>query len=104
MFQKPELEQIIRQIIEKYNPQDIYVFGSYAKGVVHRYSDIDLCLIVDVQNKRAFKRRLHLEIDYDVDLDIVVYTPEQWQKYNDDPARFANIIDREGESLIGRFH
>ena len=104
MHLKSELARIVRQIIEKYDPQDIYVFGSCAKGVIHQDSDIDLCLIVDVVNKREFKRRLHIEIDYDVDLDVVVYTPEEWEKYKDDPARFANVIYREGESLIGRYH
>lgn len=104
MLLTPEIKNIVEQIIKKYDPADIYLFGSHAKGVIHRDSDVDLCLIIDVENKRDFLRKLHMEIDYNIDLDVVVYTPEQWSKHKDNPARFANIIHREGVSLIGRYH
>jgi predicted nucleotidyltransferase len=65
-----EIEKIKKQILLKYSPEDIILFGSHAKGLVKRGSDI------------------------------VIYTPTEWSKYKDDRANFANIIKRTGVSLV----
>ncbi|WP_227764549.1 nucleotidyltransferase domain-containing protein [Zhaonella formicivorans] len=96
-----EIEKIKNQIINKYTPKDIILFGSCAKGLVKRGSDIDICVILETQNKRQTLREMLVDIEYDVDLDIVIYTPSEWSRYKDDKASFANIIKRTGVSLIG---
>jgi hypothetical protein len=42
-----------------------------------------------------------LEVQYNVDLDVVVYTPQEWKNNKDDQATLAGIIQRTGVSLIG---
>lgn len=96
-----EIEIIKSQIIDKYQPVDIILFGSCAKGMVHKGSDIDLCVILETSDKRQTVREMLLEIDYDIDLDILVYTPAEWIKHKDDRATMANIIHRTGVSLVG---
>lgn len=96
-----EIEKIKSQIIKKYTPEDIILFGSCAKGLVKRGSDIDICVILETQNKRQTLREMFVDIEYDVDLDIVIYTPSEWSRYKDDKATFANIIKRTGVSLVG---
>lgn len=96
-----EIEKIKEQIINKYNPDDIILFGSCAKGRVSRNSDIDICLILDTVNKRQMVTDILTEIEYDADLEVVVYTPREWQEYKGDKATFAGIINRTGVSLIG---
>ena len=98
-----EIENIKNQIIRKYNPADIILFGSCAKGRVRRGSDVDICVILETNDKRKTVRDILINIDYDVDLDVVVYTPGEWQKYKDDKATFVGIINRTGASLIGWF-
>jgi predicted nucleotidyltransferase len=94
-----EIETIKDQIINMYHPLDIILFGSCAKGRVTRGSDIDLCLILDTNNKRKTIQDILVNLDHDVDL--VIYTPEEWRKYKDDLATFAGIIKKTGVSLIG---
>lgn len=96
-----EIERIRNQIIEKYNPVDIILFGSCAKGRVTKKSDVDICVIMPMTNRRETVQSILLNVEYDVDLDVVVYTPEEWQKYKDDMATFAGIINKTGVSLIG---
>lgn len=98
---KQIIEDIKNQILEKFKPIDIILFGSFAKGLVRKHSDIDICVITYTDNKRELVRDILLEVDCDFDLDVVVYTPEQWQRYQDDKAMFANVIKRTGVSLIG---
>jgi DNA polymerase sigma len=98
-----EIDSVVAQIVNKFAPIDIYLFGSYAKGVIKKQSDIDLCIITNTDNKRKLVQQILLEIDYDSDIDIVVYTKEEWDKYKEDPSTFANIIFRTGGSIIGRY-
>lgn len=96
-----EIEKIKKQVIDRYHPSDIILFGSCAKGRVRKGSDIDLCVIVETRDKRQTVRDMLLEVEYDVDLDIVVYTPSEWSKYKGDNATMAGVIHRTGVSLVG---
>ncbi|SHN50135.1 nucleotidyltransferase domain-containing protein [Desulfitobacterium chlororespirans] len=98
-----EIENIKNQIISKYIPKEIILFGSCAKGLVKRGSDIDICVIMETQDKRQTLRDMLVNIEYNVDLGIVIYTPSEWLRYKDDKANLANIIKRTGVSLIGGF-
>lgn len=97
-----EIEEIANYIISKYQPVDIYLFGSCARGAVSKYSDIDICIVADTGDKRKMAMDIQLGINCDTDVDILVYTPEEWRKYKDDPAFLAYIIANKGESLVGR--
>jgi len=96
-----EIENIKDQLIKKYHPFDIILFGSCAKGRVTSRSDIDICIILDTIDKRKIVRDILIEVDYKNDLDIVVYTLQEWQNNKDDWATFAGLINRTGVSLIG---
>ncbi|WES36636.1 hypothetical protein P0092_16245 [Ruminiclostridium papyrosolvens DSM 2782] len=62
---------------------------------------MDICVILETQDKRQTLREMLVNIEYGVDLDIVIYTPSEWSRYKDDKANFANIIKRTGVSLVG---
>lgn len=72
-----EIENIKKQIMDQYHPSDIILFGSCAKGAIHKGSDIDLCVILETADKRQTIRNMLLDVNYDIDLDIVVYTPPE---------------------------
>lgn len=99
-----EIEDIKNQIIEKYNPKDIYLFGSHAKGLTKKNSDVDICVVINTDNKRKLLQEMLYNIDYNNDVDIVIYTEEEWNKYRFDAATFANIINRTGVSILGRYN
>ena len=99
-----EIEDIKNQIIEKYNPKDIYLFGSHAKGLTNKNSDVDICVVINTDNKRKLLQEMLYNIDYNNDVDIVIYTEEEWNKYRFDTTTFANIINRTGVSILGRYN
>ncbi len=98
-----EIEKIKNQIVNMYNPLEIILFGSCARGRVSRSSDIDFCVVIETENKRSMVQDILLNVDYEVDLDIVIYTPEEWFKYNADLSTFAGIINKTGVRLIGGY-
>lgn len=100
-FHDEAIKSIGNQIIKKFDPVDIILFGSRAKGLVRKSSDIDICVIKDTNNKRKLVQDIMLEIDSDVDLEVIVYTPTQWERYKNDKSMFAHVINKTGVRIGG---
>jgi len=98
-----EIKNVARQIIDRFEPIDIILFGSYAKGMVIKESDIDLCIIISAGDKRKIAQEILLETESETDLDIVVFLSDEWNKYKEDQSTFAGIVYRTGVSLIAGF-
>lgn len=76
------IRDVVRQIVEKFHPQKIILFGSYARGKPRPESDIDLLVVMDTRLKES---RQALLIDKSLDrdlfgLDLLVRTPKNIQE------------------------
>lgn len=96
LARKAELERaltrIVNNLIEKYPPRCIILFGSLAQGECREGSDIDLAIIKDTE--AGFTRRLdeaRAAAGVSVAMDLVVYTPGEWQEM----IRTGNYFVRE---------
>jgi uncharacterized protein len=68
---------ITDRITERYKPEKIILFGSYARGNPRPESDIDLLVVMDTPIKeilQAMEIRQHLNPLFG--LDLIVYTPQ----------------------------
>ena len=95
------LENITEQIINQYAPNKILLFGSQAKGVATHKSDIDLCVVVNTPNKRRLLADMYYTIDTERPVDILLYTPNEWEACINDTTSFAYKIQTEGVALYG---
>jgi len=73
-----KLDEIVRRIVEKFNPVRIILFGSRARKDAKPDSDADLLVVMPVRGSR---RRTATEVDLallgiDLPVDIIVVTPE----------------------------
>lgn len=91
-FLSKEIADIRDQIIKLFYPVQIYLFGSWAKGRARQNSDIDMCIIAETVDKRELARQILLEVEYERDRDVIVYTPGEWEKYCQDSTTFANKL------------
>jgi predicted nucleotidyltransferase len=76
------IRDVVRQIAEKFHPQKIILFGSYARGKPRPESDVDLLVIMETQLKET---RQALLIDKSLErdlfgLDLLVRTPANLQE------------------------
>ena len=73
-----EWERIVRVLVEQYNPECVILYGSFAHGGIHEWSDLDLCVIK--RTEKRFIERLEevglLTLPC-VGCQILVYTPEE---------------------------
>lgn len=96
-----ELQRVIAQIRRRYRPDAILLFGSLARGRQHADSDIDL--VVLKRTRKPFTDRLRevaLLHHATVGVDILVYTPDEWQRFQQDRRSFvATEVMKHGRVL-----
>src|SRR3989304_5972475 len=101
-FQK-EIESITIQIIEKYKPAKIILFGSAGRGQFGPDSDADFLIS---KKETPFYgadriRELSRMIERDIPLDLLVYEPEEFEKRLELGDPFLKAILKEGKVLYG---
>jgi len=70
------IEDVVRQIVQRFQPQQIILFGSYAYGQPRAESDVDLLVVLDTEDKETEQAvRICQEIEYHFGLDLIVRTP-----------------------------
>ncbi|GAF27388.1 predicted nucleotidyltransferases [Moorella thermoacetica Y72] len=77
---------MVKRIQEKFNPEKIIVFGSWARGEAGPDSDVDLLVIMDCtrEQKREIQAAIRKELrEFKVPKDIVIASPEDINKYKD---------------------
>lgn len=76
-----ELARYVRLLTEYGNPEKVILFGTLAKGWVHEWSDIDL-VVVEQTNLPFFQRlrKVRKLLQPKVGMDIMVYTPEEFNR------------------------
>lgn len=70
------IQELVARIAEKFIPQRIILFGSYASNTPQPESDIDLLIVMDTplrEAQQALKIRQYINPIFGIDL--LVYTP-----------------------------
>lgn len=98
-----ELNRYVTLLRETYDPQAVWVFGSMATGTVHEWSDIDL-VVVKETNQRFLERTKEVLqlLQPKVGLDVLVYTPDEFQQLCQERAFMRDEIVNKGKVLYER--
>ncbi len=71
------IDDVVRQIAEKFKPNKIILFGSYAYGTPTQISDVDLLVVMDSTIKEnQLSVAIRKAINYHFGLDLIVKTPK----------------------------
>jgi predicted nucleotidyltransferase len=100
---KKEIENITQQIIEKYKPEKIILFGSAVRGRMTRDSDIDFLIIKKQTPLYGVDRMRELSrmIERDTPVDLLVYRPEEFEQRLAMGDPFLKAILKEGKVVYG---
>src|SRR5436853_788349 len=69
------IRRFARQVAERFQPDKIVLFGSYAYGQPHADSDVDILVVMPTRNQLDQAFRIHAEIDPPFPVDVIVRTP-----------------------------
>lgn len=94
----------IRRVVEcikRYEPEKIIIFGSYVRGEMDEYSDLDL-VVIKKTKKRFIRRLIEVATLIDDDLgkvDVFVYTPQEFKRMVEWNNPFIEQVLKEGRVL-----
>ena len=98
----PKLAEIVRRLVDAYQPERIYLFGSEARGDAGPDSDFDLLVVVPNEAPPE-KRRSRLAYEHlwgtGVAADVLVWTAEGFDSRVHLRASLPATVLREGKLL-----
>ena len=105
MVDLSQIQAFSQQIVEKFQPERIILFGSYAYGQPTEDSDVDLLVILPFEEmpvQRAIAIRQQIKSPFP--LDLMARTPEQIQQRLDMGDFFIQDIISKGVILYEANH
>ena len=98
-----EILAITQQIIEKYSPEKVILFGSAARGDTEVDSDVDFLIVKkDTPHYGADRiRELSRIIKRSIAVDFLIYRPEELERRLQMGDPFLKAILKEGKVLHG---
>ncbi len=98
-----EIERITSQLIEKYKPEKIILFGSAARGDAGPDSDADFLIIKKDAPPKGRDRMIEVSrlIERSIPVDFLIYLPEEFEARLSRGDPFLEMILEEGRVLYG---
>jgi predicted nucleotidyltransferase len=99
-----DIQEMVRRLVGCFDPDQIILFGSHARGMAGPDSDVDLLVILPVTgSKRAKQIEMRVALhDINVPKDIVVATPEQVERQKNIVGTIIRPALQEGQVLYVR--
>ncbi len=98
-----DVRTVIEQVINRYDPEKIILFGSVSRGDFHEDSDVDLLIVK--QTERRFIERISdvlSLIDVNIPVEPLVYTPDEIIRLQAEKRDFILTILEEGKIVYER--
>ncbi|PYT08548.1 MAG: hypothetical protein DMF49_04930 [Acidobacteria bacterium] len=98
-----ELFRKIRECLAGTGVMRAILFGSYARGQADSVSDVDLVLIERTDRPFTERGLAHLPLfDMGVGVDLLVYTPEEYERLKSAGNPLIERVEREGATVYER--
>jgi predicted nucleotidyltransferase len=88
-----------RRIGERFRPEKVILFGSYAYGTPHNESDVDLLVIMPASNPINQAIRIRLALGRPFAVDLIVRTPRQVERGLKEEDWFLREVMEKGKVL-----
>ena len=96
------INRYARQIVEKFQPDKVILFGSYAKGEQRKDSDVDLLVVMPAWNEMSKAARISYELEAPFMLDLIVRTPERLSRRIKEGDWFLREVIETGKVLYAK--
>ena len=98
------IQMMVERLVDRFDPDQIILFGSQARGTAGPGSDVDLLVIMPVSgSKRAKQLEMRVALhDITVPKDIILATPDEVARRRDIVGTIIRPALREGKVLYAR--
>lgn len=95
-----ELNRYLTLLVEQYRPQKVLLFGSLASGKTGEWSDLDLVIIKETDKRFLDRTKEVMQLLRPrVGVDILVYTPAEYERLSRERAFVRDEIAGKGKVL-----
>jgi predicted nucleotidyltransferase len=98
------IRRYVRRVVERFQPEKIILFGSYAYGSPHPDSDVDLLVIMPARNELDQAFKIRCEVPAPFPMDLLVRTPKDIAWRLEDGDLFHTKIVTKGKLLYEKKH
>jgi predicted nucleotidyltransferase len=98
------IRRFARQVAERFQPDKIILFGSYAYGTPNEHSDVDMLVIMPARNQLDQALKIRLNTEHPFPLDLIVRTPRNMQWRMEEGDSFLREIMACGKVLYEKDH
>jgi len=97
----PHIEPLVLQLVSRFQPRRIILFGSYAYGTPHEESDLDLLVVVSDPPSRQTAWKIATELSHSspIPLQLVFMRPEEFEETKEIVGGLAYPAHHEGKIL-----
>jgi predicted nucleotidyltransferase len=93
------IRRYARAIADKFQPEKIILFGSFAYGTPHRDSDVDILVIMPAPHQGAQASRIRMSLCAPFAMDLIVRTPHTMKWRLEEGDSFLKEIVAKGKVL-----
>jgi predicted nucleotidyltransferase len=107
---RPAIRRFARRIAEKFNPEKILLFGSFAYGTPDEESDVDLLVVMPASNEINQSIRIKRAFDPVFPFDLIVISParlrrrlaEKWSFWQEITTKGIVLYEKGNPGLVKR--
>ncbi len=99
------IDRMVKRIVKRFQPEQVILFGSYARGEAGPDSDVDLLVVMEFEGAARDKGLEILQALHDrlVPVDVIVTSPEDFAWRKDVVGTIEWPAAREGKVLYAHF-
>ena len=99
------IQAVTQLIVERFEPEQVILFGSCARGETDENSDLDLLVVLphnDEQGRRGYAIRLAIAESFVLPVDVLIRSADVIAKYRRDPNSMISRMLEDSEVLYDR--
>src|SRR5438067_5506637 len=93
------IRRFAREVAERFHPDKIILFGSYAYGRPHADSDVDILVVMPTRNQLHQAYKIHSTLLPPFPLDIIVRQPRNMPDGSEEGDSFLREVVAQGKVL-----
>ena len=98
------IRKFAREVAERFQPDKIILFGSYAYGIPNEDSDVDILVVMPCRNQHDQSVKIRLAVDRNFSMDLIVRKPENLKWRLAEGESFHTEIVNRGKVLYEKEH
>lgn len=94
------ISSVCEEIVNNFSPEKVILYN-VKRNVTGEIRSFKICVIVETDNRLDTERHIYLDVDSDIPFDVLVYTPDEWDRLLKEKSSFAYRIINGGTYIHG---